>query len=108
MDKGSRGCRPVGMECTCVRDKALLELHSASRRLNPDSKGVHITEVTGNSLGSPLFVCLAQNRRVSRVNLLGTLAVTGFPSQLRRIYSDTNIAAFWNFRASLSPPHNAP
>ena len=85
VNKGSRRCRPIGMECTCVRDKALLELHSASKRLNPDSKGVHITEVTGNSPGSPLMVCIARNRKVSRVKVPGTLAVTGHRSKLRRI-----------------------
>jgi len=46
MDKSARRCRPIGMKCTCVRDKALLELHSASKRLNPAGKCLHITEVT--------------------------------------------------------------
>jgi hypothetical protein len=46
--------------------------------------------------------------KVPGVKVPGTLAVTGHRSQVRRIYSDTNIAAFWNFRASFSPTPNAP
>src|ERR1035438_3685177 len=45
VDEGPRRCRPIGMKCTCVRDRALLELHSASRRLNLRGKSPHITEV---------------------------------------------------------------
>jgi hypothetical protein len=36
------------MKCTCVRDKALLGLQSASNRLNLCGKSSHITEVTVN------------------------------------------------------------
>jgi hypothetical protein len=81
MDKRPRRCRPVGMKCTRVRDKVLLELDSASKRLNPAGKGLHITEVTGNSDGA----CVERSRRLSVVvNPFGTLPVTGVPRRLQR------------------------
>jgi CHAD domain-containing protein/HD superfamily phosphodiesterase len=45
MDEGSRRCRAIGMKCSWVRDRALLKLHSASKRLNPGGKSPHVTEV---------------------------------------------------------------
>lgn len=76
MDEGARRCRAIGMKCTCVRDRALLELHSASKRLNPGGKSPHVTEVMENCLVMGLVLPVGRG--------IGTLPGTGVPSRQRR------------------------